>query len=206
MRTLKSALSLAVLFLAAGTCLAASDTRTELKNIPLEWRPTDKVNAREAIDVSSFMKSTFFISPFTDAREKPEEIGKNIEHRGTDRDLPVTTKENVAAWLTYRFGQVLSELGLDVVKSNGTCRVEGEIRKFYVVESSTYKAEVGMKLRLYGKNGAVLWEGMVSGTASRFGASYRAENYYEAISDAVMTAISGLLRNDEFKQAVKKNI
>jgi hypothetical protein len=206
MKTIKFVLLLIIVTVACLSSLVFADNdRPELKNISLEWRPTESIGARDAIDVSSFMKATFFIAPFTDAREKPEEIGKNIERRGTDRDLPVTTKENVAAWLTYRVGQVLSELGVDVARDKGTFTLEGEIRKFYVIESSTYKGEVGLKIRLRAKNNDVVWEGMVTGSASRFGSSYKADNYYEALSDSVLTAIAGLLKNDEFRQAVKKN-
>jgi len=206
MKSLKLALFLSVIVFVSITSLAVADNnRRELKNIPLEWKPTEVSSSRSVIDVSSFMKTTFSIAPFTDIREKPEEIGKNIERRGTDPDLPVTTKDNVASWLTDRFTHVLSETGIDVVKSNGTFRIEAEIRRFFVTESSSYKGDVGIKIRLRAKNGDVVWEGMVSGSASRFGSSYKADNYYEALSDSVVTAISGLFKDDQFKQAVQKN-
>lgn len=205
MKTVLLKLVLAAVMIISLAPLAGADQRKELKNIPLEWRPTVKIDAGE-VNVTRFGKATFSVAPATDARDKPEEIGKNIEKRGTERELPVTTKENVAAWLTYRFGQALSELGVNMAPNNATFRIETEIRKFYVVESSTYKAEVGLKIKLLSKAGAVVWEGMVSGSASRFGASYKADNYYEALSDAVMTAIGGLLKNEDFRQAVMKNM
>ncbi|HEX9021815.1 MAG TPA: hypothetical protein VF903_11205 [Nitrospirota bacterium] len=176
-----------------------------LKDIPLEWKPTEVVTSFDPIDLSPFMKKAFAVSLFTDVRKAPEEIGKNVERRGADRDLPVTTKDSVASWLSDRFAYVLSEFDIETVKSNAAFTIEADITKFYVTESSMYEGVVGLKVRLRGKNGALLWEGMVSGSASRFGSSYKAENYYEALSNSVIMAVYGLLKNDQFKQAVQKN-
>jgi hypothetical protein len=177
----------------------------ELKNIPLEWKPTDVVSALDAIDLSALLKTPLAVSQFTDLRKTPQEIGKNVEKRGSSEEMPVTTKDNVASWLTSRFAQVLSEFDLDVVKNNPAFTIEADIIKFYVTESSTYKGDVGLKIRLKSKTGSVVWEGMASGSASRFGASYKAENYHEALSNALINMIYALLKNDQFKQAILKN-
>lgn len=204
MRTLKIALFITAVTLVALTGHAFADRR-ELKDIPLEWKPTESVSSLDAIDLSPFMKTTFAVAQFSDLRKTPEEIGKNVEKRGTDSDLPVTTKDNVASWLTDRFAYVLSEFNIETAKNNAAFKLEGDIIKLYVTESSMYKGDIGLKIRLRGKNGALLWEGMVSSSASRFGSSYKAENYYEALSTSVIMAVYGLLKNEDFKQAVRKN-
>lgn len=193
-----------VLILFPAVLCASPKNGEELKNIPLQWRPTDTVSSLDAIDLTPYFKTTFTVKPFSDARKKPEEIGKNIEKRISDAPLIVTTKDNVAEWLTNRVAQVLSEFDITVSK-DGILALEAEVVKFYVTEESMYKADLGLKARLKTRNGDVIWEGMVTGSAKRWGASYKAENYYESLSDALITTIYGLLQNDAFKRAVEKN-
>ncbi len=191
--------------LIAACLTAVSAAGTELHDIPLEWKPTETVSAMDAVDLTVFHNITFVVSPFNDIRKKPEEIGKNVEKRLSDRPLLVTTKDNVASWMTGRFAKILEEFEIDVVKSGGTFVIEGDIVKFYVTEESTYKADVALKVRVKTPGGAVLWEGLIAASATRFGSSYKAENYYEALSNATVSAVHALLKNDSFKQAIQKN-
>jgi hypothetical protein len=187
---------------------ATSDPAYEgsrLLNVPLVWKPTDTVSALDAVDLTGFKNVTFTIKPFSDERKRPSEIGKNVEKRLTDKVLYVTTSDNVAAWLTDRFARVLSEFDVTMVKSGGTLSLEADIIKFYVTEESLYKADVALKVRVRSKNGDVLWEGMVSASASRWGSSYKADNYYEGLSNATISVVHSLLKNDQFLQAVQKN-
>jgi hypothetical protein len=177
----------------------------DLTDIPLMWKPTDTISSLDAIDMTAFQNATFAMKPFNDLRKRPEEIGKNVEKRLTDRVRLVTTKNDVALWLTDHFGQVLKEFDIDVVKSNSTFTLEADVVKFYVTEESQYKADVGLKVRLRSKNGDMLWEGMVSTSSSQWGSSYKADNYYEALSNATISAVYALLKNDSFRQAVQKN-
>jgi len=199
-------LSILVILFCSIAAAHAADSKVELKNISLEWKPTDQVRSFDAIDLTAFVDMPFVIKPFNDVRKKPQEIGKNVERRGTNQDLLVTTKDNVASWLTDRFAQVLTEFGIDVVKKEGSFVLEADIIKFYVTEGSTYRGDVGLKVRLRSaKNDAILWEGMVSTSSSRWGSSYKAENYFESLSDATISAVYALLQDETFRQAVRKN-
>jgi hypothetical protein len=178
---------------------------TELVNIPLEWKPRETISSFDAIDLTAFQKVTFMVKPFNDVRKRPAEIGQNVEKRLADRVLLVTTKDNVAAWLTDRFAQVLREFDVDVAKNTGTLSLEADVVKFFVTEESVYKADVALKIRLRSKNNDVLWEGLVSASSTNFGRSYSAENYYEGLSNATITVVHTVLMNEQFKQAIKKN-
>ncbi len=178
---------------------------TELRNIPLEWKPTETISAMDAVDLTIFRNVAFVVNPFNDIRKKPEEIGKNVEKRLSDQALPVTTRDNVASWLTGRFAKILEEFEIDVVKSGGAFLIDADIVKFYVTEESTYKADVALKVRVKTPGGAVVWEGLIASSGSRFGSSYKAENYFEALSNATISAVHALLKNDSFKQAIQKN-
>ena len=39
---------------------------------------------------------------------------------------------------------------------------------------------------------------------SRFGRSYKIENYYEVLSDAVVNTVSSMLRSGEFRKALSR--
>jgi hypothetical protein len=142
--------------------------------------------------------------PFGDVRKNPAEIGKNVEKRDGNRELIVTTKDNVAAWLTERFIHLLREFDVDAANSGGNLVLEADVVKFYVTESSLYKAEIGLKVRLKTPAGAQLWEGLITTSGSRFGSSYKAENYYEVLSNTTIDAVHALLKSEAFVQAVKK--
>ena len=177
---------------------------SSLLNIPLLWRPTDTISALDAIDLTAFQNVSFTIKPFNDVRNNPSEIGVNVEKKSSDNVRYVTTRDNVAEWLTDRFGRVLSEFDIAVIKDGGTMSLEADIIKFYVTEESLYKANIGLKIRLRSKKGDLLWEGMIAVSASRWGGSYKAENYYEALSNACIDVAYSLLKNNSFLQAVKK--
>jgi len=176
-----------------------------LSDIPLEWRPTDAIGSYDPIDLTAYRQASFVIKPFRDMRKSPAEIGTNVEKQLSDPDMRVTTKDNVAVWLTNQFGSILKEFQINVVKNRGTLMLEADVTRFFVTEKSMYQAEVTLKVRLKAKNNTVVWSGTTSGSASRFGHSYKAENYYEALSNATVSAVHGLLKNESFIQAVQKN-
>ena len=177
---------------------------SSLLNIPLLWKPTDTISGLDAIDLTVFQNASFTIKPFNDIRRKPSEIGTNVEQKSSGKIRYVTTRDNVSEWLTDRFGKILSEFDIAVVKDGGAMSLEADIVKFYVTEESLYKADVGLKVRLRSKNGDELWEGMIAVSSNRWGSSYTVENYHEALSNACIDVAYNLLKNDSFLQAVKK--
>jgi hypothetical protein len=195
--------------LSAGNAMAAQKAdkpeTPELLNIALLWKPTVTVSAMGAIDLTVFKNKSITIKPFNDLRAHPAEIGKNVEKKLSTKVLLVTTKDNVAAWLTDRFASVLREFEAPVVKEGGTMSLEADIVKFYVTEESVYKADIGLKIRARSKTGDVIWEGMIAVSNQNWGNSYKAENYYEVLSNTFVDAVNALLKSDSFMQAVQKN-
>lgn len=183
--------------------LSSPSSAGDLTNISLEWKATDKASDLEPVDITAFQNVKLTVAPFTDLRKNPAEIGKNIE-KGEDKARLVTTKDNVAQWLTERVSEALEQFGVGVVKSGGNATLEADIINFYTVETGTYKGTVALKWRLKSPSGAVLWEGMTSDEANRFGRSYKADNYLEALGNATMGTVHTLLKFDPFLQALKK--
>jgi hypothetical protein len=89
------------------------------------------------------------------------------------------------------------------VGSQGQVIVSGDVLKFEVEESDTYRGQVMVKLYARDAKGALLWEGVMSGSAERFGRSFNLENYYEVLSDSLIEGVSSLLSRTDFVQSVK---
>lgn len=182
--------------LAVFTTAIAAD---KLENIPLQWAPTSPMSERDPVDLKGLDGVKLQVEPFTDAREDPALIGRNTNQVPLRK---VTTNEDVARFVTYRSKLLLSGLGLDVVESGGTVVMKGEVRKFFVEEANRYNATVELHVTMTDPDGKVLWVVETTGTSSRFGIGYKAANYYEVLSDALIGAIHELARNPNFKKAL----
>lgn len=182
----------------------AGDARPRLQDIPLVWKPTDDIASFDVIDLTAYDNTTFTIMPFRDMRKDRAEIGKNVEGRSGGEALPVTTKDDVAKWMTERFSHIMEQFGLELAPANGNFIVEADILKFYVLEDSVYKAEVSLKVKVKDAKGESVWAGITNGSAKRWGSSYKAENYYESLGNACLEAVHGLLTADTFMQAIRK--
>jgi hypothetical protein len=143
--------------------------------------------------------SSVTIAPFTDARDNKELIGENRED---DAPKPVSTTDDVGTFVSTNMRQLLNEAGVKTVDSNGEVTIKGEVKKFFVREDSTYKSTVEIHLTVIDQDGKTLWNGLASGDATRFGRSYRAENYYEVLSDAVVNTVSSMLQAADFEKAI----
>lgn len=178
----------------------------ELLNIPLLWKPTVSLRVKGEIDLSVFLNKTIAIKPFIDLRTKPSEIGKNTGKKKSGKALLVTTSDDVAAWLTERFGLILQEFEVATVKEGGALTLEADIVRFYVTETTAYTADIGLKMRARSKTGEVIWEGVIAVGNRNQGGPYKAEHYYEALSNTCVDAVKALLKSDAFIEAVRKNI
>lgn len=174
-----------------------------LEGIPLVWKPTSQVAESGAIDLTGMGQARIYVKPLTDNREKASLIGENRED---SKAKPVTTSDSVAAWCSERLGAVLGQFGLNVTDSEGEADliITGEVRRFFVTETNTYEGDIGLKIDVVNRKGKVIWSGITGGTATRFGRSYKAENYYEVVSDSFLDAIQNLFKNEAFKSALKR--
>jgi hypothetical protein len=184
----------ASLLLLSVSLVALSEAKL-LEHMPLEWRPTSKLQ----LGTTPMTASTVTIGNFSDGRDNKEAIGENSEE---DPPRPVTTSEDVGAFVGVHIRQLFDEAGIKTVDSNGAVTIKGEVRKFFVREGNTYKSEVAVQLTVTDPEGKALWKGLASGEATRFGRSYKAENYYEVLSDAVVNTVSSMLQAAEFQRAL----
>jgi len=196
---------LAVAFLAsslAGGAVLARDTL--LQNIPLKWSPTSTFAEMGTIDLSgNIVATSIHFDTLVDTRQNPTQIAENREK--TDNVRPVTTSGDVAAFVTDHLKETLHGGGLDTVDGPADVNISGEIRQFFVTETTTYKGEISLLIHVKNSAGKELWTGVVGGDAERFGRSYRADNYYEVMSDMLLRATYNLLASAGFREALQKH-
>jgi hypothetical protein len=186
----------ATLFLAGG---GLAGTKL-LENIPLVWKPTDTLGTVGPLNLGGPVISTaLHVDPLVDKRNNPSLIAENQEK--PEKPLPVTTSGDVAAFVTDHLKDTLHVAGLNVVDGPGDLTLSGEIRQFFVTETGTYHSDLSLVLHLKDAHGKEVWSGAAAGGAERFGRSYKAENYYETLSDAVIRATHNLLSNPLFTDA-----
>jgi hypothetical protein len=169
-----------------------------LEHVPLKWKPTSELR----LGAAQLSQTPVQFEPFKDARQNPELIGENRED---NKPKPVTTTDDVGAFVSTHMRELFDHAGLKTVDSNGAVIIKGEVQRFFVGETNTYQAEVSVHLTVVTPNGKTLWSGMASGDAQRFGRSYKAENYYETLSDALVNTTSSMLQSQEFERALAQH-
>ena len=166
-----------------------------LEHVALQWRPTPDLR----LGAMQMPQGPIQFDTFQDVRDNKEAIGENLEE---DKAKPVTTTDDVGAFVSSRMRQLFDQAGLKTVDSNGTVIIRGQVRQFFVRETSTYKSTVVVHLVIVGHDGTTLWSGLASGDATRFGRSYKLENYYEVLSDAIVNTVSSVLQSADIQKAL----
>jgi hypothetical protein len=142
---------------------------------------------------------TIDFNAFQDIRENKEAIGENREDANPK---PVTTTDDVGAFVSSHMRELFDQAGIKTVDGEAPVTIEGEVQQFFVRETSTYKSAVTVHLTVLAADGSTLWSGLASGEATRFGRSYKLENYYEVLSDAIVNTVSSMLQSAEFQKAL----
>lgn len=184
------------LFIILLTLAVAAQAKTALlEHVPLKWRPTSDLK----LGTLEMSQAPIQIETFQDARDNKQAVGENRED---EAPKPVTTDDDVGAFVSKHMRELLDQGGLKTVDSNGAVIIKGEVKQFFVRETSTYKSAVAVHLTVVDRDGQTLWSGTAAGDATRFGRSYKLENYYEVLSDAVVNTVSSMLQSPEFQKAL----
>ena len=175
-----------------------------LSDIPLKWTPTATFAEMGPVRVGGpLMNVKIHLEAFTDVRENQPFVAENREKAGKFRQ--VTTSDNVAAFVTEHYKDVLSKAGFTLADDSADVIVTGEIQRFFVTETNTYQGEIAIAFHLKNPKGQELWRGTIGGVADHFGRSYRADNYYETFSDSILRAVYNLVADTGFQEAVLKH-
>jgi hypothetical protein len=142
--------------------------------------------------------SSIFISPVTDKRKNPDQIGENNEN---PKVVPAkASPQEVLASVETAFKKEFTRAGLNVVDSKQTAQriVEVSLLNLWVAEKNTFDAAVAANVEVKDQGGKVLDSQGFKGTATRWGSSYSQDEYRKAISDAVVELLKNMFNNDAF--------
>jgi hypothetical protein len=190
---LRTTLAVLVVAMLAPHALAGKS----LVGIPLIWKPTATTGAG-VIDLTGLTDVKIRIEPFVDNRADKAKFGENREDKVSKS---VTTPDSAADFTARNLTNTLRQLGFSIVAEGGDVILAGEILEFMVTETDDYIGDVRLKLTVK-RGDKPTWTGVAAGTSKRFGRSYKAENYYETISDSLLDAVRTLARDDGFRKAV----
>ena len=184
------------------TCLLAgligcAHAPVPLTDIPLTWAPTNSLIESGTSDISN---TSIQVGDFVDVRKDHAAIGENREESLLRL---VTTRDDVGHFVTDHLRETLQKSGYDLVDTGGKVVIKGEVTDFYVVETDVYRGEVTLRVTASDGAGKTLWSGVTSGTDTRFGHSYRADNYYNALSDALLDAVQNLMEDPGFRKTLR---
>jgi hypothetical protein len=193
-RSLRGAVLVVVVVLGLSAPAFAQKT---LEGIPLVWKPTNRKDTG-VVNLGELLNVKIQVQGLVDTRAAKAKFGESQEGKAPK---PVTTSDNVAEFCTQNFRNTLKQYGLTIVPDGGDVVVGGEILEFMVIETNTYKGKVRLKLTV-NRGGKTEWGGVTSGTSSRWGRSYKAENYYETISDSLLEATTNVIRDEGFRKAL----
>jgi len=186
-----------VLVLLAGCATAPKS----MENIPLVWLPERHPTASVGAASEAFLKTKIKVVQMSDSRQNPKQIGENREQTPA---RPVTTSDDVAAFVTDHFKALISGAGLTVVDSGESVILKGDVQQFFVTETEQYVGDVRLRITATDTAGKTLWDGSAAGTSTRTGRSYRADNYYQSLSDALSEATTHLVDDPAFQAAVTR--
>lgn len=173
-----------------------------LKGIELKFKPTSSLADYENMDLSSLSSISISLGNFIDEREEKELIGENKEKEDKGKVLPVTTITSVSDFLKETYKKLLKDIGVKIVDGSPKT-LEAKVIKFFVEEKNLYRAEVWLDIELK-KDGVLIYQERIMGSAKRFGRSYKLENYFEVLSDAIIDSFASLFQNERFLNSLKK--
>lgn len=114
------------------------------------------------------------VVPFTDARPGDRrQFGWNDQH-----GLPVTTREDLGAWVAAQLADALRTGGVEVVEAGGELRLSGSLVEAMVRQGSKLVGSVRLELAVADATGRELWRGKEMGWAVNRG-RYSLPNFVE---------------------------
>lgn len=191
------------LLVPAFTCLLCASTSGDkpIKGAALTWRPTHPLSeSLGTLNLTPYTGVKIAFKGLSDQRKVKDLVGENQEH---DEPIPVTTRNDVSAFIAEHLLDLLRESGLPMVDKADPAQVviSGEVMQFFVAERNTYDGVCQLVIQVEAK-GKVLWRGSVMGHATRWGRSMKLENYCEALSNSVMECVTNLLKDPAFLKAL----
>jgi uncharacterized lipoprotein YajG len=172
---------------------------SQLTNLPLSWRGVDESPRPSAAVAQSFAAAPIAFG-LRDVRPDPSAVGTY-----DDGTFTVRTSDNVAQFCSNKLGEMLAHAG---ARMNETPQavLEAELLQYTVVEGATFAGTVQLRATVRRGNTGQEWSKIYTGTSKRFGRSHSADNFNEALSNALSDATSKMVTDDDFAHAIDPSI
>jgi hypothetical protein len=176
------------------------DARQDSLVMNLKFKPNQKVKVHPH-DVPAVK---IFFERIKDARSNLRSIGENLEHR--KERIPVFSSDNdeVSHFVHSALIKEFRSKNFSVEDQAGTASkiITGTILKFWTVETSNYSSQTQLRIEVKDKAGRVYHSRTYTGTGKNRGRSLQDNNYYECMSDSMISIIDKLFSDHEFLSAL----
>lgn len=192
--------TLAALIALAGCAGGGHDGGPASLAVPLVYVPTEGISPPS---MAIPPRAAIFIAAVEDARDQREIIGENREDADERAPIPILAEGSPAEFIREAVVRELGTLGFSIANDPGAAErtVTLRLTRFFTAEGGLYIGDVWAHAQVF-SGGEVLWQGLVSGRAKRFGRSLKAENYREVFSDATQDMIEQLAAAPGFQTAL----
>lgn len=182
------------LLVAAVIFVTAACGGDQIHNFHLAWRSAD-TSVKPSATVGQALSAVPVAFGLRDTRPDPSAVG-------TDEDSGhvVRTMDNVAKYCSDRFGDMLRNAGARL-NEQPQAVLEADLIEFKVDEGGTFKGVVRVRVTMR-RAGGPDWSRVYEGTSTRWGRSHSAENFNEALSNALSEATTKLLHDEDFGRAL----
>jgi TolB-like protein len=165
----------------------------ELKNVVLELQDIEKADEddRKGWDPALVGMT---LQPPVGCYDLRADAAANVIGHETSTGRLVTTKSNTAAVVATAVQKILVANGVKT-SPTGRARLFLNLRDLFVEEGNTYVARARIDYILLGPNGDTLHRASISDTRSKWGRSYKYDNYMEALTAAIHSSVWEFLRS-----------
>src|SRR5690242_19783058 len=111
-----------ILLLLLAITLTADAKTVLLEQVPLQWKPTSELK----LGAMQMTQASIQFGTFQDARDDKASIGQNLEN--DDKPKPVTTSDDVGAFVGKHVRELFDHVGIKTVDSNGDVTLSGEVK------------------------------------------------------------------------------
>src|SRR5258706_16049855 len=101
-----------------------------LTHMPLQWKPTSQL----ASGTTDMDATPIRFEIFQDVRNDKEKVGENLEDA---QPKPVTTTDDVGAFVGTHMRELFDGAGLKFVDSDAAVTIKGEVRRFLARRTAT---------------------------------------------------------------------
>jgi hypothetical protein len=163
-----------------------------LENVELVFRDSDVKDDYDKNEWNpEFLNLTFNVQPAVDDRKDP--AAKAIGFC-QDKKVPITTKSDIAAFVTTSVGHIMDQTGIRTSKDSKV-KLYLDLRDFFVEEGNMYEGRIQIGYTVVGERGDTLYSKVAFSTSKRWGRSYNLDNYMETLTGALYSNVDEFLKN-----------